>query len=350
MSSQSADTTREFWVSSGHHLARRTDEGRLAVTPELLLAYLARPELAPPDEACDAERTLYAALRDDPLRKVAKSEIAAMADADARENWDYFLRYRDLLVSAGTIEAAYAALFAGGRVDLPPLFLDQMAHIILRNALDGCTDPYVLRAGELFYRAQKASLRDGALLLADLELVEEQARDREALRHVSPLTMMLGGEPGENLDVMDDANAWTYWSRSDANSMVINIGSNPAARAGLARAIAAWVEHLTGARVAVEPVAKMEDRDWRWFAGLDSEGTRIGNAIWRGEALAPDDVARIVALFRLDFANQSLIEDRARGKPVWLLLGMTPDHIVRMKPQNLVAGLPLKSVGRGRVQ
>lgn len=339
---------REFWVASGHHLARRTLEGKLAVTPELLLAYLARPELAPPLEACDAERRLYDSLRADPLRTVAPFEVAAMADADARENWGYFLRYRDLILRAGTVEDAYLALFSGGRVDLPPLFLDQMAHIILRNALDGCIDPYVLRAGELFYRAQKASLREGALLLADLELIEEQAREREALRHVSPLTMMLGGEPGENLDVMDDANAWTYWSRSDANSMVMNIGSNPSARAGLARAMTAWIEHLSGARLAIEPVARMEDRDWRWFIGLDAEGTRIGNAIWRGEALASADVARIVALFRLDFANQSLVEERARGKPAWLILAMGADNVVRMKPQNLIAGLPLKSVSSER--
>jgi hypothetical protein len=352
MTSPTADLTREFWVSSGHHLARRTPQGRLAVTPELLLAYLARPELAPPEEACDAERALYAALRADPLRAVSKDDIAAMADADARENWEYFRRYRDLLVSAGTIEDAYIALFSGGRVDLPPLFIDQMTHIILRNALDGCTDPYVLRAGELFYRAQKASLRDGALLLADLELIEEQARDREALRHVSPLTMMLGGEPGDDLDVMDDANAWTYWSRSDANSMVLNLGTNPAARAGLARVIAAWVEHLTGARVSVEPVAKMEDRDWRWFVGLDAEGTRIGNAIWSGEALPPEDVSSIAALFRMEFANQSLVREKVRGKPVWLLLGMTPDKVVRMKPQNLLVGLPLVTApaARGSVQ
>lgn len=338
-----SESAREFWVSSGHHLARRTSQGRLAVTPELLLAYLARPELAPPEGACDAERALHAALREDPMRKVSAAEIDAMADPDARENWTFFLRYRDLLASAASIEDAYSALFHRGKVGLPPLFLDQMAHIILRNALDGVGDPYVLRAGELFYRAQKASIRDGALLLADLELIEEQQKEREAMRHVSPLTAMLGGEPGDNLDVMDESNAWTYWSRSDANSMVMNLGANASARAGLARAIALWTEHLTGARVSVEPVAKMDDRDWRWFVGLDSEGTRIGNMIWRGEPVSPDDIARIAALFRLDFANQSLVDEKVRGKPVWLILGMTRDNVVRMKPQNLVAGLPLKA-------
>ena len=41
---------REFWVSSGHHLTRRSDGGGLAVTDELILAYVARPELMPPAE------------------------------------------------------------------------------------------------------------------------------------------------------------------------------------------------------------------------------------------------------------------------------------------------------------
>ena len=335
------DRTREFWVSSGHHLAQRRADGRLEVTTELLLAYLARPELAPPEEACDAERALYAALRADPLRKVSGAEIETMADADARENWGFFLRYRDLLVTAGSIEDAYVSLFSGGPVGLPPLFLDQMAHIVLRNALDGVTDPYVLRAGELFYRAQKASVRDGALLLADAELVDVQARERESMRHTSPLTAMLAGEPGSDLDVMDDANAWTYWSRSDANSMVMNIGSNPAARAGLARAMSLWIEHLLRVRVRIEPVAKMQDRDLKWFVGLDGEATRIGNAIWRGQSLTPDDYARVACFFRLDFENRAQMQESVRGKPAWLILAMDAGNVIRMKPQNLVAGLPL---------
>ena len=39
---------REFWVASGHHLTRRADHGGLIATPELIMAYLARPELMPP--------------------------------------------------------------------------------------------------------------------------------------------------------------------------------------------------------------------------------------------------------------------------------------------------------------
>ncbi|WP_204325141.1 DUF6352 family protein, partial [Stenotrophomonas maltophilia] len=55
-------TSREFWVSSGHHMTRRVAGGGLGVTDELILAYLARPELVPPEEACAAERALHASL------------------------------------------------------------------------------------------------------------------------------------------------------------------------------------------------------------------------------------------------------------------------------------------------
>jgi hypothetical protein len=329
---------REFWVSSGHHLSRQNAAGDLVATPELMMAWLARPELSPPPEACDAERALHASLMADPFRAVADAEIAALADPDARENWAFFIRFRDRLANAPSIEAAYRELASAPRIDLPPLFLDQMAHLILRNALEGCEDPYALRAGELFFRAQRASVHDGVLTLADADLIDEIEKGRAQMMHVAPLTAML---EKDELDVMDDENAWTYWSRSDANSMAMNLGGSHKAREGLATAIAAWVKHLHGVKVFVEPLAKMEDRDWRWFVGLDSEGTRIGNALWRGDSLKAEDMDRVIALFRLTFADERQVDKRVRGKPVYLILGMTPDRMVRMKPQNLVAGLPL---------
>jgi hypothetical protein len=338
---------REFWVSSGHHLSRRDARGELVATPELVTAWLARPELAPPEEACAAERALHASLLADPLRAVGAQDVAALADADARENWGYFLRFRDLVVSAGSIERAYRRLALAERVDLPPLFLDQMAHLILRNALDDCDDPFTLRGGELFFRAQKGSVQQSALLLADQELVEEIEQRKAALMHVAPLTAMME----EDLDVMDAENAWTYWSRSDANSMAMNIGGDARARAGLSRAVEAWVGHLTGLRVEAEAIARLEDKDWRWFIGLDPEGTRIGNALWRGESLRADDLERVVAILRVNFCDDAQtrarlkdrVQERVRGKPFYLFLGCTADRVVRMKPQNLIAGLPLTS-------
>jgi hypothetical protein len=113
---------------------------------------------------------------------------------------------------------------------LPPIMLSQLCHLVLRNALDACDDPYVIRAGELFFRPQKAALRDGILLLADAEVVEaQQAYAQDA--HLSPLTALLTDVPEfGNLDVMDEQNAWTYWSRSDAHSMIMNLGGDARAR------------------------------------------------------------------------------------------------------------------------
>ena len=304
------------------------------------MAYLARPELMPPDYACDAERNLHASLLADPLRPLSKSDIAAIADADARENWAFMISFRDRLVAAPSLEAAYVTLASDGAADLPPLFLAQLCHLILRNALEGCDDPYTLRAAELFYRSQLATVHDATLLLADAEVVEAQQHAQHDV-HASPLTAMLAPKAFGEMDVMDDENAWTYWSRSDAHAMAMNIGSNPKARVGLCRVIEKWVAHLLDVAVAVEIVASIEDRDWRWFVGLDSEGTRIGNALWNGTALDAGSVERIVALMRMTIADVRRVDERVGTKPVYLILAMGADKVVRVKPQNLVIGLPL---------
>jgi len=332
---------REFWVASGHHLTRRADHGGLVATPELIMAYLARPELMPPAEACEAERNLHASLLADPLRPVSSADIAALADADARENWTFMMAFRDRLVAAPSLEAVYVTLARKGAGDLPPIFLSQLCHLILRNALEGCDDPYTLRAAELFYRSQLATVHDGALLLADAEVIEAEQGAQQDM-HSSPLTAMLQPKAFGEMDVMDDENAWTYWSRSDAHTMVMNIGGNPKARAGLCRVIERWVAHLLGVAVKVETVASIEDRDWRWFIGLDSEGTRIGNALWNGDTLNGNAAERIVALMRLDIEDTRLVDERVGTRPVYLILAMGADKVVRVKPQNLLTGLPIK--------
>ncbi len=331
---------REFWVASGHHLTRRNDYGGLVATPELIMAYLARPELMPPDDACAAERKLHASLLSDPLRPVSKADIFAIADADARENWTFMLAFRDRLLAAPSLEAVYVELARKGAGDLPPVFVSQLCHLILRNALEGCEDPYILRAAELFYRSQKATIHEGALLLADAEVVEAQNLAQRDL-HRSPLTAMLQPQAFGEMEVMNDDNAWTYWSQSDAHAMAMNVGGNPRARDALCRVIERWIGHLLGVAVRTEMVASIEDRDWRWFVGLDSEGTRIGNALWHGDAPGGDAVERIVALMRMTFEDTRFVDERVGEKPIYLILAMDADKVVRLKPQNLVAGLPL---------
>ena len=321
----------EFWVASGHHLARLDRAGRLLLTDELLLAWLARPEIVPPDEACATERAIHARLLADPRSAVPPLELAAMQDPAARENWQFFLTLRDRLQQAGTIEAGYAAIMREG-LRLPVVFLSQLVQLILRNALDGCDDAQVLRAAECLYRPQRAHVKDGVVLMADEELVALF----EADMHAAPLMAMFSGGI-DSLDVLGGGNEWTYWSRSDAHTMIYNFGGDPEARRGMATALAAFIGHMLGVAVSVTPHTRVEDVDLRWYVGLDPQGTAIGDALWRGNPVP----ASLIGVFRLDFADPSAVRADVAGHPVWLLLGLGVDGAVRMKPQNLLTGLPL---------
>src|SRR5436189_5933547 len=161
----------DFWIACGHHLLDRNDSGGLVVTDEFLKAYFARPELMPPEDACALERRLHRGLLAAPRRPVEASEVADIADADARENWQFVLAFRDLLLRHPTLEAAYLALVRSGSIALPPLFVNQLVHVILRNALDGCDDPFVVRAAELFFRPQLIVLHEPSLVLGDEEII-----------------------------------------------------------------------------------------------------------------------------------------------------------------------------------
>lgn len=334
-------TVTEFWVSSGHHMTRRVEGGGLAVSDEMLLAYLARPELVPPEEACAAERELHAALMAQPRRPVTPAMIAAIADADARENWQFMIGFRDRLLAHPTLEAAYLAIIRQGAKGIPPLFLNQLVHLILRNALDGCGDPFVLRAAELLFRPQKGSLKDSSLLLADQELIEELDAERRSLMHSAPLAAMLGQDPMGELDVMTEEAAPSYWSRSDAFSMVLNIGGDARSREAFCRVLEIWLAHMLALETRIAPVERIEDADWRWFVGLDAEATAIGNRLWRGEEPDATERGRVCGLFRLDFADPRAVDPKIAGKPVYLIMALTEDMILRVKPQNLIVGLPL---------
>src|SRR5262245_65684312 len=122
---------KDFWIASGHHLLDRDASGLLVITDEFLKAYFARPELMPPDDACDIERSLHRQLLANPRSTVGADEVATIADADARENWQFILAFRDLLLRHPTLEAAYLALSCSGSSNLPPLFLNQLVHVIL---------------------------------------------------------------------------------------------------------------------------------------------------------------------------------------------------------------------------
>src|SRR5258708_12621632 len=98
--------SRDFWLSCGHHLLDRGTTGKLLVTDEFLKAYLARPELMPPPEACSAERGLHSALLLDPRQPIAASRVAAIADADTPENWQTMIPSPHPPLRISTLEPA----------------------------------------------------------------------------------------------------------------------------------------------------------------------------------------------------------------------------------------------------
>ena len=109
----------------------------------------------------------------------------------------------------------------------------------------------------------------------------------------------------------------------------------------LGKVIARWIAHLLSSDVAIEPLIEAADVNLTWYVGLDAEATRIGDALWRGEELDPAARQRIVGLYRLTLRDAEIVLDNAKGEPIYLILAMTPDKKLRMKPQNLVVGLPL---------
>src|ERR1051326_7059514 len=268
----------DFWRNSGFHLLERDAAGRLRVTDDFLRAYYLRPEMHPVEESCEDERRIHTALMEDPRAKV---DPAPIKDADARHNYEVMLRFRDRLVAAGTVEGCYLGLFKGA-IDVPPMFVDQLAHVILRNVLDGRDDALQARAAELFFREQKATIQEGHALLADLETVEMHASGNR-FGSIGKLIVEAQGELGKvDLDVLDRANAQIYWSRESRHDTVISVTYGRAALDALARVIEAWIAHFRGLKTRITPLRKIEEPRWAWHVGLDAESTAILNALWAG--------------------------------------------------------------------
>ena len=159
---------------------------------------------------------------------------------------------------------------------------------------------------------------------------------------VSPLVSMLGIPAAAEIDVMNDDNADHYFQHSDQFHAALDLTGGRRGLQALGLAIARWVEHLLAVAVTVEPLTEMRDANLAWYVGLDADGTRIGDALWNGEALDEATQASVVGLFRLTFRDQGVVMDKVKGEPVYLILAMDKDKILRLKPQNLVTGLPIK--------
>ncbi len=334
--------TGTIWASAGLALLDPAPGGGLAPTPSFLKAYLARPELAPVAESCAAERALHARLLADPEAVVDEAELATLADPDAAENYRVWLGFRDRLTGQPSLEAAYLDLARHGSGRIPPLFMAQLVHVIVRHILDGETDGIVWRAAELLFRSQKVNITEGGILVADEETVEQVAATG-GFGSLGSLLVQAGTAPRTvELDVVSEANAEAYFARSERFDMVLDVAFTRPGLDALARVLERWVAHFLGLEIVVQPVQTIRDERWSWHVGLDAEATAILNAMWHGTDVSQADLARILSLFRLEFRDPAAMLERVAGRPVYLAMAMDPEKRLRLKPQNILTSLPVR--------
>jgi hypothetical protein len=292
------------------------------------------------EESGEGELALHASLMENPRREIHEQHLHAIEDADARDSYRILMRFRDRLLAAGTVEGAYMNLFKAP-IDVPPMFIDQLAHVIVRNVLDAAEDPLRLRAAELFFREQKATLQDGHVLLADLETVEMHAAGSR-YGSIGRLIVEAQGELGSvDLDVLDRANAGIYWSRDSKHDTVISLTYGRPALDAFSRVLENWVAHFFSVQVKVKPIRKIDEPRWAWHVGLDVESSAILNELWAGGEVEQGRMRNILALFALTFDDAALMRRDIAGRTVYLALSCDADQVVRMKPQNLLTNLPL---------
>lgn len=332
----------DFWRGCGYRLLARAGDGTLALTDDFLRSLLARPELAPVPESGPAELALHDALFAAPRADVPATALDAVEDADARENYAIWLRFRERLVAAASIEAAYVRLFAGDGVDVPPLFVAQLTQILLRHILGEDADPLAVRAAEMLFRTQKIAVTDeGAVMAADETTVELFAEGGafgslgELLaRNLTPLRTV-------DLDVLDRDNAESYWERDERHDFSVSLNRGGAALNALLRVMEAWIAHFLGVKVAIRVEREIDDAHWRWHVGLDAEASAILNDLYNRQPVDDARMKRLLCLFRLDFEHPADMRSAIAGRPVWLAMAMDEHNRLRLKPQNLIMNLPL---------
>ena len=275
-----------------------------------------------------------------PRRPVSEKELASIEDADARDNYRVILNFRRKLLDAGTLEGCYMSLFKAP-IDIPPMFVDQLAHVILRNLLDGSEDALRLRAAEVFFREQKATIQDGHVLLADLETVEMHASGNR-YGSIGRLIVEAQGDLAKvDLDVLDRANAAIYWERESRHDTVISVTYGRPALDAFCGVLELWIEHFLSVKVQIKPVRKIDEPRWAWHIGLDGESTAILNELWAGSEIEQGRMRNILAIFALQFDEPAAMRADIAGRTVYLALACE-DGVVRMKPQNLLTNLPLR--------
>ncbi len=338
---------RDFWPSCGYHLLAQNADGHLVVTDDFLRHLLERPEMTPIASSCAAELALHGQLLQAPRREVAQTELAAIKDRDAADNYAVWLRFRARLLAAPTLEASYLALFQGEGVDVAPVLVQQLTQILLRHVLGqavGEEGPTALevRAAEMLFRTQKISiLEDGAVMAADDETVQRHAISG-GINLIGEL-LQPGGLPQRSvdLDVLNENDLEAYWSRNEHFDLVLRLSHGQPALDALCRVLERWIGHFLQLSVRIQTDREIVDEHWVWHVGLDAQASSILNDLYTGAEVNEDRKGRLMCLFRLAFVNPADMLTKVAGRPVYLAMAMDENGRLKLKPQNLLLNLPL---------
>ena len=339
-------------------LLARDARGWLVPTPAYLATFLTRPELAPVEESCPAELALHARLLASADSPVSPAELSALEDVDVRENYAHFLRFRDGLLAAGTLEAYYQSLFSSPvGVTIAPLFVDVLVQAITAALLGPDANPYDRRAADMLYRSQRISVQDGQVLSGDKDVLDMLTETGGLGDFGRFLAEAKAPQPSLTLKVLDDDNAPDYLRQPERHNYLLDLTHEVSnelshglvltltrARSGLnalARVLQQWVRHFLGVSVTIKPLQKIDDDTWRWHVGLDAEATALLNDLYEGVEVDAERRKRLVSLFRLDFVDPREMRADVAGKPVYLAIMTNAEGVLRIKPQNLLINLPL---------
>ncbi|HEX2539854.1 MAG TPA: DUF6352 family protein [Caldimonas sp.] len=328
----------------------------LAPGDAFLRSFLRLPELALVDESSAAERQLHEALRESPRCSVDAGVLEAVEDEDVRANYAMFLGFRDAVLAAGSLEAWYLAQVRGGRIAVPPVFIDLAVQAIVRGLVDRDADPFERRAAQLLYRAQRITISEGRVLAADREVLDTLSEPS-----VDPIASLLArsaaSSPEASLPVLRLDNAPAAGDDQRERAFVLDLTHEISSEVGhgltftlarahsglsaLARVLERWIAHFLGVDTTIRPLQRIDDAAWAWHIGLDAEATAILNDLYRGASVDEARLHRLLGLFRLDFVDPSAMRPALAGKPVYLGLAMSEDQVLRVKAQNLLVNLPL---------
>ena len=209
------------------------------------------------------------------------AEIAAIADADARENWQVMIAFRDHLLAPPHARGGLSRPRARrrGKIAAPVRQSARARHPAqrarrLRRSVRAARGRAVL----------PAAAHDPARGLADRRRRGDHRRHRATRR--SRRWSRCSALPAEaEIDVLNDDNADAYWEHSDQFDMALDLTAGRRGLAALGEVMRRWIAHLLGVEVEIEPLTEMRDATLTWYVGLDAEGTRIGDALWNGEEL-----------------------------------------------------------------